>query len=178
MNINKILLSIILITLGAFFNKMNAQYVGVELKLKQERLMETLLPFGFQSPQKPRNATTEAEKESFLGKGVYAIGANENVRVLVNVTYSDNLVDKQKNKIPFELTMKYQNDGTKDEKSSLLVDGSTVDFMLNNSGRLIKDIKTKDYVLRAYVFLNGRINTNLNYKFPLKGEILLNVEYE
>lgn len=172
--------SLILIMMVSIFslNTIYAQYVGVNLKLNKERMMETILPFGFQAPLKTKSTTKQPEKESFLGKGVYAIGAHENVRVLVNMTYSEKLIDKQKLKIPFEVTMTYQNNGTKEEKSSLPVNGTSVDFMLNNSGRLIDVTKEKDNVLRAYVFLTGKIKTEENYKFPLKGEIMLNVEYE
>ncbi|HMG14276.1 MAG TPA: hypothetical protein VK590_02445 [Saprospiraceae bacterium] len=170
---------LIMFVLSVFtVNKLNGQYVGVDLKLRHERMMETILPFGFQAPLKSKNTTKEPEKERFLGKGIYTIGANDNVRVLVNLSYSENLLDKQKTKIPFEVTMTYQNNGGKEEKSSLQVKGTSVDFLLNNDKQVMNGTKEKENVLRAYVFLNGKIKTDLSYKYPLKGEILLNVEYE
>lgn len=167
---------IIALSLPLSFTK--AQYVAVDMKLMHEKIGTEILPFGFPISKSKEESTKEVNMKTFTGKGIYTVSATENLRVLVSVTYTDKLTDKAKKKVPFEVEMSYQNNGTENEITAKIDNEKHACFELSNSGRLIDQIKTPTNRVSAYVFLYGKISATEVYQYPLKGEITLTAEYE
>lgn len=170
----------IFLTLAIIFSitRVKAQYVDVDLNLMHEKTGTEILPFGFPDSKEKPLTSKDVNLKTFTGKGIYSLTATENLRVLVTVSYSDKLMDKKRKKIPFDIEMSYQNNGTNNEKSAIETLEKHASFELSNCGKLINEIKTEANRVSAFVYLKGKIEATDEYIYPLKGDITLTAEYE
>lgn len=86
-----------------------------------------------------------------VAAGRLSITAAENIELLVTVEASEELVKDPDNKIPFEITPYYINDGTNLSRNAVLFENNTVIFPVHNSGLLVDRMEGRTHRLEAHL---------------------------
>lgn len=139
---------------------------------------EQIIPFSIDTLTGPFNIERVAGTETLYAFGMFSITAGENITVMVRLEVSDVMIDGQNNTRPFDLTMAWQNDGTKNEATAKLAKDNKSVFPLSNSGLLIENMKEPPAILRAYIFLRGTVILPKAATSLYEGKVHLIIEYE
>jgi len=169
---------ILLLTLGLCSGMAHGQYMRIIMDVKKNVGTEQLIPFAVDTLTGPFNIERVAGTETLYAFGMYSIAAGENITVMVQLEASDVLIDGQNNAMPFDLTMAWQNDGTKSEATAKPAKDNKSVFPLSNSGLLIENMKEAPAILRAYIFLRGTVIVPKAATSFYEGKVHLIVEYE
>ena len=169
---------ILLLALGLCSWMVQGQLIRINIEVKAKSSMEQIAPFAFDLPSPSSDIKAGNGAQNLYAEGVYALVGRENISVIVRVEAPDVLLDQQNNSIPFEFTMAWQNNGTQSEVTAKPAKDNRSVFPLNNSGRLIENMKGAPAVLHAYIFLKGTARLPKTITSPYEGKVHLIVEYE
>lgn len=167
-----------LVALGLYSGVVNGQNIRIVMDVKKNVGTEQLIPFAIGTLTGPFYVERVAGTETLYAFGMFSITAKENITVMVRLEASDVMIDGQNNTRPFDLTMAWQNNGTKNEATAKPAKDNKSVFPLSNSGLLIENMKGAPAILRAYIFLNGTAIIPKTATSPYEGKVHLIVEYE
>ena len=169
---------ILLLALGLCSGMVQGQLIRINIEVKGNVSMEQIMPFAVNLTSPSSDINVQNGTQNLYAWGIYSLVGRENISVIVRVEAPDVLLDQQNNSIPFEFTMAWQNNGTQSEVTAKPAKDNRSVFPLNNSGRLIENMKDAPALLRAYIFLKGTAKLPKIITSPYEGEVHLIVEYE
>jgi hypothetical protein len=169
---------ILLLALGLYSGIAHGQFMRIILDVKKNVGTEQIIPFSIDTLTGPFNIEQVAGTETLYAFGMFSIAAGENITVMVRLEASDIMIDGQNNTRPFDLTMAWQNNGTKNEATAKRAKDNKSVFPLSNSGLLIENMKGAPAILHAYIFLRGTAMVPKTATSPYEGKVHLIVEYE